>query len=176
MQEALPKNEEEIEVNMGNRALRKEVVKLMKERHVQGKLYCGHRHSALRGLRARRLRNLKAYLSIRPGDLVHDCDGFNHVVSKVPFYHTTMWTTNSIILDICQIEFEDGRLSCGCSPPEKPLTREEIESYHKSWYNEEKLKQWWEDFTIHLKRYKALMSGQHICDENGILLPEFVDK
>jgi hypothetical protein len=158
---------------MGNRALRREVVKLMKERHVPGKLYSGHRHSALRGLRAWSLRQLKSYLSIKPGDVVHDCDGFNHIVRAVEFYKTTAYTSNSKIVVAADVVFEDGRIACNCSVPKKPRAREEIEAYFRAWYADNGLRPWWHELGVDQRRCDALKNGQHICDKRGVLLPEF---
>ncbi len=153
-------------------------------------------------------------LKIKVGDLLHDCDGFNHRVKSIEFFKlvidkktATCWNQKLeslgkgafignkgpdptgikprkkqryYIIDH-EILREDGSCFCGCGAfPEEPKSRDEIEKYVLSWDNPDG----WEtinqgtldgfgDADNFKKMVDTLKSGEHICDEDGILLDEF---
>jgi hypothetical protein len=149
-------------------------------------------------------------LKVKVGDLVHDCDGFNHRVKSIEFFkfHIDSKTETCsnrackdndeknidktgikprgksrwYISDVEAIKAEDGNCFCGCHAfPEKPRTREDIETEILHWDSEE-MKEMrdiaakgenWEKFEQWLV---VLKSGGHICDKDGILLEEFRPK
>jgi len=161
---------------MGNRALRKKLAQVIREVGWDAKLYYGNKHQAWRYLRAYTMREIIHLLSFKKGDLAHDCDGFNHVV-KEPMLSYHRWHGQTLVPQISQLEFEDGRYSCGCpGGPMPACSREEIERYFTmtdEQVKERKTAGWWSqrDEKIH----EALRSGKHICDERGVLLKEFAD-
>ncbi len=159
---------------MGNRALRVKVAKLIKEWGL-GKLYYGRKLDAYRSLSANVLRNYVRLFSIKPGSVVGDCDGFNHIIKKplidyIPWHGKTR--VRVIVLD--QFEFEDGRRSCGCSSGILPArTAKQIESYFAEGFADKYVARskemgWWNEKAQ--LRYEALKSGKPICDERGIEL------
>ena len=163
---------------MGNRALRKKAGEAMKAAGLPKRFcYGGTKRVRYRYSSAWYLHELIHMLSIRPGTIVNDCDAFNHRVKNHmgDFLH---WDKNFYRFVLDQLEFEDGRYSCGCSGGPAPAwTREQIEEYWKQGFTDEAIADskaggWW---TVNSqKMYEALMKeGRHICDENGIKLPEF---
>lgn len=160
---------------MGNRALRKKVGEAMKAAGFPRR----YSYGGTKGMRnkycdARYLKELLYMLSLKPGTLVNDCDAFNHRVRKPLgyFYH---WDKgfHKFVLD--QLEFEDGRWSCGCpGGPGPALTREQIEKYlllTDDEVEDSKKSGWWSGKSQAMQ--DTLKAGQHVCDENGIKLPEF---
>ncbi len=162
---------------MGNRALRKKAGEAMKAAGFPKRFYRGNRRTGLRYFRARHLRELLYMLSIKPGDLVNDCDAFNHRVKGPIFHGFVRWDDNTYVFQLDQLEFEDGRYSCGCpGGPGPAWTREQIENYMREGFTDESIAEskkfgWWT--TNSQKMCEALREGRHICDENGIKLPEF---
>lgn len=172
---------------MSSRKLRRQAAELIKK-HGLGKLYYGRGRIARNELRSYKLREIIQKLSYKPGDLVQDCDGFNHNIVKfichysiITSYkslnkersrHTKTWVIN----DVDQFEKEDGTWSCGCNiSPDDPWTREEVEAYHL--LTDEQIKTYkeggWSWTDLDQKRQDILKAGGHICDEEGRLLPEF---
>ena len=163
---------------MGNRALRKKVGEAMKAAGYSKKFYSGNKRMGRWYFNARHMHDLIYMLSIKPGTIVNDCDAFNHRV-KSPIHHgLRQWDRGATVFELDQFEFEDGRYSCGCpGGPMPALTRDEIEQYIREGFTDEavansKRDGWW---TVNSqKMYDALMKeGRHICDEDGIKLPEF---
>lgn len=165
---------------MGNRALRKQLRDTLKAAGFNVKVYHGNKNIAYRGLTASYLRDLIELYSLKPGDLVSDvCGGFNKRVKGFvhPPYHWWEGRNTEKIGHETQVEFEDGTYSCGCNPPIKGRTREELEQAELA-FIQEKLEVIKEDGSIELDaisvaRDNALKAGRHICDEDGVLLPEF---
>lgn len=171
--------------------MRREMSKLLKELKVPTKLYRGSKFSFYRHQSYLRFKLERLQLS-RPGTLVHDCDGFNHIVKGLCVYtyyrNGSSKTTNKrgfnsfqnefgdkkgYVFVFPQVEFEDGgRLSCGCeSTPEPPLGRDFIEKRVLRWYlNPDP---GWPLGEVQIKRRDALLSGKHITDERGVLLEEY---
>lgn len=169
---------------MGNRALRKQAAKLMKEKGI-GKLYYGNKNVSHRTLSAADLRRMIFLLSLKPGDLVNDCDAFNHRFAKYvdagysrcfSRYSRTKSYTRTWWCD--QVEFEDGGWSCGCpASPCEPYTVAQIENFHAPNTEAEAMAKeggWWTEADEAKKA--ALLSGQPITDEHGIILEQFKRK
>ncbi len=73
---------------------------------------------------------------------------------------------------ITEFVFEDG-MSCGCGLPGKPLSREHIEQRTLKYYTKF-FKEFKENELMFVQKLvEHLRKGNHICDENGILLPEW---
>jgi hypothetical protein len=151
--------------------LRGKVAKLLKE-HKLGALYVGSKLCAYRNLSAALLKTLLHQLQFKPGDLVHDCDGFNHRIKRFVKYR---WWNG--VIDI-EVEFENGGRACGCNiSPKPPRTREYIEECFKSMELTE-VKEGDESWTWWNKKHQAalrqaVLRGEHVVDEDGILLPAF---
>ena len=169
---------------MGNRAKRVKLAKRLKELGM-GKLYSGNKKVAWRLLSAYQLNSMLRKLQYAPGDICHDCDGFNHVVVKwvdgIRSFKHWSYTGKYIrgwVIDVDQFEKSNGGWSCGCPDgPNPPTSREDIEQYMNAYLNDPKLKEqgWVTDNPINVKRRDALNNGEHICDERGILLEDFVN-
>lgn len=163
---------------MGNAAKRRQIGKLLKE-HKFGPLYKGNKKVAWTSLRGSILNSLLHKLKFKPGDIVNDCDVFNHKIIKwLPEkFKFGRWSKGDRLItgwifNVDQFEKENGTWSCGCPySPDPPQTREQIEKYMLAWRSDEKSD--WNKDEWHLKIYAALKNNQYICDENGILLPEF---
>lgn len=156
---------------MGNRKLRKELTAALKEIGHSGKLYHGSRRIALRALSASRLKEMLRLLSFKPGDLVNDCDGFNHRV-KGHRVNDIVWDKDTRVIDLHRLVFDDGGWSCGCPyGPDEPWSIVNILKFHT--FNDEEITEqkrlgWWND-----KRQAfqdKVRAGGPICDEDGIKL------
>jgi hypothetical protein len=167
---------------MGNKAKRVKLAKRLKQLGM-GKLYSGNKRVAWRLLCAYQLNSMLRKLQYAPGDICHDCDGFNHVVVKWvegirSFKHWSYTGKTNIkgwAIDIDQFEKSNGGWSCGCNTsPDPPTSREDIEKYMTAYLNDPKLKeQGWTVSALDDRRRDALNRGEHICDERGILLDEY---
>lgn len=168
--------------------IRREVSQLLIELKIPSKLYRGHRLAYLRGGFGEGIKRLRDKLLLsKPGTLVQDCDGFNHVVKKLVTYayagRTTnhrgltsfqndTWRRRGYTFVFPQVEFEDGNYSCGCEgTPEPPETRELIERRALHWYLNPN--PGWPLTEMQIKRKDALLRGEHITDGQGVLLEEF---
>lgn len=141
---------------------------------LQKKLNCFFRTKYLKRLPVSTIDYYTFLLNIKSGDLVHDCDGFNHVVVEVGF--VDWWehgiTGNLILSLICRVG-DGNRFTCGCLySPDFPQTRKNIEKYFKNILCNEgstaplKSQGWWDDLSD--LRRQVFLNGRHICDENGI--------
>lgn len=108
-----------------------------------------------------------------------DCSGRNHIVKDfAPRTGDFRWYSSGgfhLETDV-QMEFEDGRYSCGCgSSPEPAISREEIEeawkSLSKEYIEDQRRLGWWTERND--KIHSCLMNGGHYVDERGVLLPEW---
>lgn len=157
---------------MGNKAKRREVTKLLKKQGL-GKLYTGNKRVAWKYLSSYVLKDLEYKLQFKAGDIVNDCDCFNSRIVKWLGRRTGPQYGGVVIID--QFEKENGSWSCGCAvSPESPWSRENIEAFHR--INKEDrnrlLEQgWWTD--TNEKQWQALILGEHVVDENGMLYPEY---
>lgn len=161
---------------MGNRKLRKEVAKAIREYPYPlgcRKLYVGRKFAAFRwGLHAWRLRELLKLLSFKPGDLINDCDGFNHrVVKPLPSYAGGKYGGKGGEFTLSQFEMENGCYSCHAVPP---WTVERIVKYHREVWTQDEIDKYksggWE-FTGHLQKLRDILDrGEPICDSDGLPL------
>lgn len=173
---------------MGNHAKRKEVARLLKQQGL-GKLYRGNSNVARTMLSKGCLNELLFKLKYKAGDLVNDCDGYNHVLvkwlpekrysenwighdSRVNGKYKWIGLKGTSVADLDQFEIEEGRWSCGCPySPDPPRSREDIEKDTLRYLSDPNTD--WHRDSKREAILLALQAGQHICDESGILLPEF---
>lgn len=161
---------------MGNSSLRRQAAEALKKAGAP-KLWksppggCGYAGTVHR-LRASQLRKIIHLASLKPGDIVFDCDGFNHRIKS--FKWSRLWQGS---VWIHKFEFDDGTWSCGCMVPEHGRTPEQI---NKEWFEllthpdygyEDGCDEWIE---CNVARLEALKAGKSICNEDGFVLPEFL--
>lgn len=155
---------------MGNRALRKKVGELLKG---SAKLYRGNKLSAYRALRAKRLRTLINDLQYGVGDLIHDCDGFNFTIKEMELIIRDLeYARNVSFVQGTDITLENGNYRCPCSKIAAPTSREQIEGFWKGWLDYHIQPGGWGDSEWHRELKRRLDAGEHICDEQGRMLPE----
>lgn len=162
---------------MSSKYLRTKLAGLLKE-HKMGKLYTGRKSNVLRVMPSYLLRQMIYLLTLKPGSLVNDCDGFNHRVSDDVghggLFHYGF--RGGSTFHIQQVSFDDGTYSCGCDgSPEAAKSREEIERFFgeitQEYIKEQRTLGWNMDSSQRM--YDTIKNGGHICDENGLILPEF---
>ena len=108
-----------------------------------GRFYKGKGRLVKRDTSSAQLDHLLALFSIQAGAVVHDCDGFNHVVKGLagPYRSHVLSSGGGYDLKTWhwyddQLEFSDekGRLSCGCTRGIQPaLSREDIEKWYRGY-------------------------------------------
>lgn len=151
---------------MGNRAKRAQLDRALRAQGL-GRLYKGNKRKAFMVLNAYTMNEQLTKLSFKPGDIVNDCDAFNHRIKE--------WLPRqfSNVTLVEQFVDEQGQWSCGCGgSPDPAGTREEIEEYFN--YTKEQVEAqggWWTELAQ--ARGEALRRGDHICDENGFVYNEF---
>ncbi|MFA6049972.1 MAG: hypothetical protein WC761_02140 [Candidatus Paceibacterota bacterium] len=158
---------------MGNRALRKAASEALGRR-----VYRGNRNVACRTLRARKLKRLINDGSFKPGAVVHDCDGFNHHVGEavvlcisrpLPGINGT-----TVVREVELVSAETGNVFCSCAPLTSGVvaTREVIEKWWVSWIDYQRSNgTGWASGAYYDAIKAALDRGEHLCDEDGVLLP-----
>jgi hypothetical protein len=129
------------------------------------------------------------------GDLTHDCDGFNHVITEVenvPYRPRPWWVTRKVDSAINEESYKDlrrqlkktfipdvnifhsnGRLVCACNHAwQRPFTREEIESWALEWtkMKEQQIAGGWGWDPVCDTWADIINSGGHIVDEKGLLI------
>jgi hypothetical protein len=173
-----------------NAKLRRQLAAKIKSLGLQSKLYRGSKFLFYRRHNGRRMRELLEQLEMStPGMLVEDCDYFNHVVQgfrpgETFQRHNRAWydhVQHGYFFEFNQVVFEDGRWSCGCNAPglRPPNTREEIERRYLEHFDGKDIETDIDSFTekpydgLTKSRVQTLLGGGHICDDRGILLPEF---
>lgn len=160
---------------MGNHARRVRVARLLKERGLPG-LYKGCKFAAYNRISPGDLKEMELNLRWKPGDVVNDCDVFNHVVVGYRYSRGLHGPIGSWTATCFQVVFEDGSWSCGCSRSPCPAwTREAIEKiWLKISSDKEDLEHWSAGYQSYCDAIRVqLESGGHICDERGIQFPEF---
>jgi hypothetical protein len=152
---------------MGNRSLRVELAKELKK--IGCRLYAGNFRAARRYWTAHQMRYMLARLAIKPGDLINDCDGFNHRVigpkvyyqAAENYYRHSLYTKfryRTKVPMIDQFILDDGTWSCGCPyGPVEAWTVEQIEEFHRGGDDGDSL-------------VEKLKRGESICDAQGIKL------
>lgn len=130
-------------------------------------------------------RELAWLMTLKSGDLVNDCDGFNAVVTEVIAHYEPV-TSRSFcrimagkgrnigtggLLKEFTVMLEGGGSTCHTDPP---ATSVQIEAYFRdNWISEEARVEAlaWNMFDT-LVIAERLERGEPICDERGIKLPE----
>lgn len=152
-----------------------------------GRFYKGKGRLVKRDLSGGQLNYLLMLFSLPVGAIVHDCDGFNHVVKGLA--GVQVWRVmgrsgkdaKTWYRYDDQLEFSDikGQLSCGCPGGIEPAkSREDIEKWYRGWLDYYVPQDTGKGFITerHHLMYKALKDGRHICDERGIILEEFLSR
>ena len=114
-------------------------------------------------------------LELKVGDVIHDCDGWNHVVVKEPhiykyrggFGFMLPWTDFSL-------DLEGGRCSCGCSVPVKGYSVEMMKQYvldGVEYFSSPGSS--WPASPGYIKLAQLINDGVEVFDTRGILLPEY---
>ena len=154
---------------MSSRKLRIQVGKLLKEQGL-GRLYKrGTR--PWKSLSSYHLRTLLWKLQFKPGDLVHDCDGFNHILMR---WMPAPADDGTMSLD--QFEKSSSYWSCGCDASPMPAARvEDIRRYWKDFLNDPYvISGGWSNDNYHKELKRRLECDEPITDNQGILLPELL--
>lgn len=116
------------------------------------------------------------------GDLTHDCDGFNHVITrvsieydqfkgvKIPYIQT--YYSSKYIADGLTKEYEHPVCGCQGIGWQLPLSREEIESWALSWakMKEQQIAGGWGWDPVCDTWAEIILSGGHIVCEKGLRL------
>lgn len=169
---------------MGKSAKIRRLNELCKSRGL-GRFYKGKGRLVKRALSGGGVDWLLQIFSIEPGAIVHDCDGFNHIVKGLAGVYLYRIqgrigvNTKSWYKYDDHLEFTDppGQLSCGCRCRIKlAIPREDIERWYRDWLNYYVPRDTGEGFVTkrHYLMHEALQRGEHICDERGIILPDFL--
>ena len=151
---------------MGKHQLRKQASEALGRRLYKGKEGQGT-------FSAEYLRTLIKEARLRVGDIVHDCDGFNHRIAKKTLVtdqaHGFAWVR------YIEFEKENGDGFCGCcSVANNPAVPwEDVEGFMRAWYNAPDMVDWVEGDPCSVKRKEAMNAGLRITDDAGLLLPEY---
>ena len=134
-----------------------------------------YRTKAIKRLKMWQIDQALYVLSIQPGDIINDCDGYNHEVIEI----ATMdcWPSyfgKAPMLD-SQFLREDGRWSCGCpTSPEHPWSSARIRDFQKIFFLDEeqvadaKRAGTWTERSEKIRQ--ALIDGEPITDKRGLPL------
>lgn len=133
----------------------------------------------------RRMARIKWALSLKPGDMINDCTGFNVKIIKINpdiRYTKSGWY-------ICNVDFDVTPFGGGCSLNHcgivPPIPREKIESdmleHLESYISSGTLAEWYgkdtkafnEALSDCQKKIDTIRSGGHITNEHGMILKEF---
>lgn len=167
---------------MGNKKLRRQLAKL-----TGGRIYFGHKLAAYKCLDAWKLRRLINDASVKPGDVLHDCVGFNRRVMRVD----KLWSDTSQFgggsgwnrtregaeyLHEMGIIFEGGFYRCPCSEAQPAVPRADSETWMLSWIRGHRAsKTDWANGPYYDEVLRRLDAGEHYLDEDGCILPELQD-
>jgi len=121
----------------------------------------------------RRNNKLSLARNLKPGSIINTCTGGNSVIQDIcPVFRnigSRSWVVTDF--DITTTDGNDHSWYHCCGPAQ---TQQEIEDYFREWNCEEGHKiideYRWDYMT---KMFEALNNGKHICDDNGIIYPEF---
>lgn len=161
---------------MGNHAKRRALAKRMKELGY-GKLYSGSKRRAWRFLHGHHCDDQLRWLSFEVGDVFHDCDGFNHVNHghQLRERDYPRWElgkgSRGWVRYVEHLDKGNGWISCGCGPPDRARTREEIEQFFRGYLYESANSEWTKD-DFHNEIRRRLDEGIPFCDDQGVVLPE----
>lgn len=149
---------------MARKRQRRAIAKFLKQ-YGFGKVYYGNKKVAWRTLN---YSVLKRMIAFKPGDLVNDCDGLNHVIKGFRVWHYQ--NVDGGVVQFDQVIFEDGRWSCGCGGLVAGWTPERITSEMREYlFHPERHTAWDSPFTKAV--IEALENNDPIVDDRGILLP-----
>lgn len=156
---------------MGNHKLRKQASEALKKAGAP-KLFkppvYGKRYGTVYGRDARQLRLVAHMASLKPGDIVFDCDGFNHRIKS--FKWSRLWMG---LVWVNQYEFEDS-WSCGCMVPEPAKTPAEINAiWLDNWTNRADEINWSEYSDKEIQARDDLFAGKSLVDDLGFQLPKY---
>jgi hypothetical protein len=116
--------------------------------------------------------------TLRPGDIVSTCKGYNDVVARV----RPIWATGGRYANRLVADFQIDLVGCGtcslvfcCAYPTE--TRDQIVAYwlakdnpeYRTWYEQWTGGEKWEDSSWG-RITRALQEGQEVFDERGLLL------
>lgn len=132
---------------MGNRALRAAAKVALKKAKQPYK-------NRLSILDSYMLRRVISDWSVKPGEIIHDCDGFNHIVAKVKSEYPNLYPS---------ILFEDGGFRCQCSSVMSAASVEDITAYWNKWASAPD-NPWFINYQVWARL------GKKVCDDNGLCL------
>ena len=153
------------------------------------KLYKGKKRLAMRHLYASKRKVLQWALTIKPGDYVATCEGFNRKVERIEYCWANfgLWhakgQNKTWFLDEVIFHDTSGRMHyCpggGCAYPKE--TNEQITTYWRDgWvvpFTKGIVSEWFKGDEGHAEQMKrmaaAFKAGRSIVDDFGELLPEF---
>lgn len=134
--------------------------------------------------------NIPGYRSLKVGDIINDCSGFNKRIAEIrPEYYPVQG--GKVLCDITFVTHDSGHCSLTSCGVEVNVSRETIEKQVLSIYDECVVADvnngnsfwygpkdnWTErdktDMEVYKHRAETIRSGGHICDEAGFLLKEF---
>lgn len=147
------------------------------------------RFYVLRRVGKYRMKRIKWAMSLKPGDLINDCSGFNVIIREIdPDVRTfhNGWFIQNVDFTVEPYGGGCSLMHCGVEPP-KPrelLEKEylvDMEDYLNSsgpgsasyWYGGLDNPKYKKEIENLRNRLDTLKNGGHILDERGILLPEF---
>jgi hypothetical protein len=162
---------------MGNKAKRRQLAQALKAHGFSSKLYRGNKRIAWRYLRGAQVDTMLRKLNFKSGTIVHDCIGYNERIAKwiperIDFARWLGCSSGGYVFGLDQFQAESGYWSCGCSGGPTPAEpREKIEKEMRDYLHSEQMASWLS--ALDLKTRDALDRGEHVCDENGILLDEY---
>lgn len=162
-----------------NKATRRRIVAKRLKELGHGKLYSGNKKVAWKLLRGEVLWRLHTALFYTKGQLVHDCDGLNHRIDKIdPIIYGNDFAD---IYSGVEHTFADGLRDCGCMRGvlDLPPTQEQIEKWITGYLEQHELdtaETGWPLNDCAKKRLAALRAGEHITDDDGVLLPEYSER
>lgn len=127
-------------------------------------------------------------MKLKPGDVVHDCSGFNHIVGKTEIsFGTTSGRYYDIIAELKTLYppakmpwfIDEVYVYCECHGnnlchPEWPVSVENIIEWVKGWDCSDgwdTINKW--EMNDIKKCVEALRENKVICDSNGCILPEY---
>jgi len=135
----------------------------------------------------RREKLLKWALTLKPGDIINDCTGFNVKIREIELdirQHGRGWYLMNVDFQVTPYHGFCSLMHCGVEPE---VPREKVESDWLSWaekyLDSEQMHHWHgknkksfdEEFQKIRRRIDVLKNGGHITNERGMILKEFVD-
>ncbi len=129
---------------------------------------------AIKNLSSKKIDRYLWALSLKKGDVIYDCDGFNHRIREEWFECWHQYYDHSPCLQII-FQTEEGYQTCGCSygpypaQPVQQVIKDKL--YPQKLIDEWKKHGWWNKH--YQKRRDAIKNGEPIVDSEGILLSSF---